>query len=379
MTAEVRASVNRTLADTAIRLNLVVAALAPPTALSWILLLWPHADHPRLLAWLGVVTTTSTTMLIVVARYRRKQQQAEAIATELAIVLFFAGCAWGSLGAIVMPDTDAWRAVIGMMLLSTMAVNAIFAASVPRMFWAFQVPVTAIGAITLFQQGGSVSRAIGFVVLYALPFSAILAWINRGANEGAAYYAEANRKTNEQLHQLNARLRHEASHDPLTGIPNRQEFTRRLDTAVAEYSPNVAVLFMDLDRFKAINDQFGHATGDAVIAMAARRILQRLRPQDVLARLGGDEFTAVLPGVSSSADVERIAARILEGFDAPFEFAGREHDLAISIGIAAPDARSGPAELLHMADAALYEAKRSGRGRFETYRSGTAAGARPFD
>jgi diguanylate cyclase (GGDEF)-like protein len=269
-----------------------------------------------------------------------------------------------------MPDADAWRSVIGMMLLSTLAVNAIFAASVPRMFWAFQLPVTAIGAITLFQHGGAVSRTIGFVVVYALPFSAVLAFINRGANERAAYYAAVNLETTEQLQQLNARLTHEASHDPLTGIANRQEFNRRLEAAVAEHPRQVAVLFMDLDRFKEINDEFGHAAGDAVIQLAARRILGRLRPHDILARLGGDEFTAVIPGAGSAADVERIATRILEGFEEPFESDGRAHHLGISIGIALPGESTSAAELLHMADAALYDAKRAGRGRFETYRSG---------
>ncbi|MEZ5243652.1 MAG: GGDEF domain-containing protein [Acidimicrobiales bacterium] len=369
-TAEVRASVDRTLADTALRLNVVVATLAPLTALSWVVLLWGHADHARLLGWLGMVTATSVMMLLVVVRYRGNRSRAEAAATELAAVLFVAGCAWGSLGALVVPDTDAWRSVIGMMLLSTLAVNAIFTASVPRMFWAFQLPVAGIGAVALIQQGGGVSRTVGFIVLYALPFSAVLAFINRGADERAAYYAAVNLETTAQLRELNARLAHEAAHDPLTGMANRQEFGRRLAEAVDEHPREVAVLFMDLDRFKEINDEFGHATGDAVIQLAARRILGRLRPHDILARLGGDEFTAVIPGAESPADVERIAERILEGFEEPFESGGREHRLGISIGIALPDEPTSAEALLQMADAALYDAKRAGRGRFETHGSG---------
>jgi diguanylate cyclase (GGDEF)-like protein len=367
MTAEVRASVDRTLADTALRLNVVVATLAPPTALSWVVLLWGHADHARLLMWLGMITTTSMMMLIVVIRYRGNRRRADVAANELAAVLFVTGCAWGSFGALVVPDADAWRAVIGMMLLSTLAVNAIFAASVPRMFWAFQLPVAVIGALALIQQGGGVSRTVGFIVLYALPFSAVLAFINRGAHERAAYYAAVNVETTAKLRRLNARLAHEASHDPLTGIANRQEFNRRLERAVEEHPREVAVLFMDLDHFKEINDEFGHAAGDAVIQLAARRILGRLRPHDILARLGGDEFTAVIPGAESAADVERIAERILEGFEEPFESGGKEHRLGISIGIALPEEPASAEELLHMADAALYGAKRAGRGRFQTH------------
>jgi diguanylate cyclase (GGDEF)-like protein len=363
----IQRAVTRSLASTAIQMTKVVAALAPLTAVLWVALLWSRSDHVRLLLWLALITCTAVALLTIAGNHDGGARSARRVTGRLSHALVAAGIGWGSIGVIAMPSEPTWRALVGMMLVATMAANAIFAAAVARMFWSFQVPVAVLGALPFIIRGEAIDWAIASIVLYALPFSAVLARVNRATAQRAAYFAALNRRTAEELKAVNLRLAHEASHDPLTGIPNRQAFGQRLAAAVSKNGEPVAVLFMDLDRFKHINDRFGHETGDKALSIVAGRILSRLRPGDVLARFGGDEFTALIEGPESREDVEQIARRILAAFDEPVHIDGRPHDVGVSIGVAmAPDPIPA-AELLRNADSALYAAKHAGRGNYRVY------------
>ena len=153
-----------------------------------------------------------------------------------------------------------------------------------------------------------------------------------------------------------ARLRHLAFHDTLTGLPNRAFFLERLGRAV-DRGEHVAVLFIDLDRFKGVNDDLGHAAGDTVLVEAARRLKRCLRPGDTVARFGGDEFTVLLQ-VDAPQDAVGVAERVHKAFASPF-FAVQ---LGTSIGVALGTPGSQPDELLRNADLALRRAKAQGRG-----------------
>jgi diguanylate cyclase (GGDEF)-like protein len=163
------------------------------------------------------------------------------------------------------------------------------------------------------------------------------------------------------------RLLHDAVHDGLTGLPNRTLFLDRLTLALArsERQParRCAVLFLDLDRFKLVNDGFSHAVGDQLLIAIARRLTSGLRPSDTVARLGGDEFTILLDGVGSETEAAEIAERILHAFDEPFEMDGRELFVTASVGISLSEPGSRPGELMRNADMAMYEAKRHGAAR----------------
>jgi diguanylate cyclase (GGDEF)-like protein len=168
-------------------------------------------------------------------------------------------------------------------------------------------------------------------------------------------------------------IRHLALHDPLTGLPNRTLFNDRLAQAVERARrrrEHVAVMLLDLDRFKAVNDVLGHQAGDALLREVATRLRAVARTSDTWARLGGDEFALVQEGLKSSHGIAAMASRILATLQRPFRINGQELDIAGSLGLTVhPEDGESPEQLLHNADIALYRAKATGRGGFEPYRS----------
>jgi diguanylate cyclase (GGDEF)-like protein/PAS domain S-box-containing protein len=165
--------------------------------------------------------------------------------------------------------------------------------------------------------------------------------------------------------QTEARLAHQAMHDPLTGLPNRTLFTDRMLVAKARLrrGGSLALLFCDLDHFKAVNDSFGHDAGDRLLVDVAGRLRSVLRPSDTVSRFGGDEFTLLCEGVDTEA-AERIASRIAEAFSAPFVIDGNEVSLSASTGIVlTADPEVDPDQLMSDADLAMYAAKQDGNAR----------------
>jgi diguanylate cyclase (GGDEF)-like protein len=166
-----------------------------------------------------------------------------------------------------------------------------------------------------------------------------------------------------------ARQRHRARHDELTGLPNRRGFLERLATELAaarRHQDQLALLLLDLDRFKQVNDTLGHPAGDALLAATAARMRMVVREEDVVARLGGDEFTVLLVGRGQDLAPHEVARRLVEALAEPFDLDGHTIRTSASVGVALfPQHGAGPAELLQAADDALYAAKRSGRGQWQ--------------
>jgi diguanylate cyclase (GGDEF)-like protein/PAS domain S-box-containing protein len=173
------------------------------------------------------------------------------------------------------------------------------------------------------------------------------------------------------LKQAQDRLDYQAHHDPLTGLPNRMLFESRLDNALNDARTDHsrgAVLFLDLDRFKHINDSLGHPVGDLLLKSIAQRLREQLRDVDTVARLGGDEFIVLLPGLHQPRDAERVATKLLTCFNAPFQADGHEFFISSSIGISLfPEDGNDVATLVKNADAAMYSSKAKGRNRVEFY------------
>lgn len=171
------------------------------------------------------------------------------------------------------------------------------------------------------------------------------------------------------------RLRHDALHDALTGLPNRALFMDRADHLVqrAQRDPGAscAVLFLDVDRFKDVNDTLSHAVGDQLLRALAMRVASALRPGDTVARMGGDEFTLLLDGISEHAQAKIVADRIQRAISRVFRIDGHELFVTASIGIALSAPGITAAELLRNADIAMYDAKRRGRGRSAVFDEGT--------
>ena len=172
------------------------------------------------------------------------------------------------------------------------------------------------------------------------------------------------RRAEQDLRELTAVLTERAVRDPLTGLANRALLEERLRAALARNTRSgetTAVLFLDLDRFKEVNDTHGHAVGDAVLRTVATRLVGVVRPADTVARLGGDEFVIVIEGGSETV-IEALLPRLRHAFDSPIEVGGRQLRVGASIGVAFSErGSSDPARLLSQADARMYDAKRAAR------------------
>src|SRR5437762_2495491 len=168
-----------------------------------------------------------------------------------------------------------------------------------------------------------------------------------------------------------AEIEHLAYHDALTGLPNRPLFVDRLIVAVAQSgraAQKLAVFFLDLDRFKDINDSLGHSTGDSLLKSVAERIRRCIREGDTVARFGGDEFTLLIPRIDHVEDAAKIAQKILETLKIPFSISDHELFVTTSIGISVfPADGSDPETLVRNADSAMYRAKDQGRDNYQLY------------
>jgi diguanylate cyclase (GGDEF)-like protein len=179
------------------------------------------------------------------------------------------------------------------------------------------------------------------------------------------------RDLEERVAEQQARLEHQALHDPLTGLANRVLLLDRIEHALesaARRPTGVAVLFMDLDYFKSVNDVSGHSAGDQLLFGVARRLQHAVRPDDTIGRLGGDEFVVLCEDLGDPVrDAVAVAHRIAELFEQPFLVREREIQVAASIGVAPASAADTAERLLGHADHAMYRAKQLGRGRVEVY------------
>ncbi|MBN8481321.1 MAG: EAL domain-containing protein [Xanthomonadales bacterium] len=176
-------------------------------------------------------------------------------------------------------------------------------------------------------------------------------------------------------------LRYLANYDPLTGLPNRTLLSERLGHAVVRArrgGRKVAVLFLDLDRFKHVNDSMGHAAGDRMLKAAGSRLRDNVRDGDTVARIGGDEFTVVLEDLVDASEAERVAQKLISAFEQPLELEdGQDVTISPSIGVSLyPDHGQAPTDLIKFADTAMYQAKERGRKTYMVYTETMDASAR---
>ena len=198
----------------------------------------------------------------------------------------------------------------------------------------------------------------GCATAVLLAFAALLLWVLAGQ-----------RRVARALQASEARLAHDARHDALTGLPNRvlfqDRFTQVLDSA-RRHGRHAAVLYLDLDEFKPVNDRHGHATGDLLLRQVAQRLQAAVRSEDTVSRFGGDEFGIVLAEVAQPQDCEQVAAKVLAALAQPFELEGGvTARISASVGAALfPDHGHDMTTLVAHADTAMYAAKNAGRNRF---------------
>jgi diguanylate cyclase (GGDEF)-like protein/PAS domain S-box-containing protein len=198
-----------------------------------------------------------------------------------------------------------------------------------------------------------------------------VSWVVVGTDDGPALRMFARDVSDRVAYEH--KLTEMALKDELTGLPNRALLLDRLDGALGRLrraeDELLAVLFIDLDRFKVFNDSLGHAAGDELLIQVARRLEEVVRPSDAVARFGGDELVVLCERLAHVGEAVQVARRIIEALAQPFEVAGREHFVTVSIGIAPIEQPDGirPEDVIRDADAAMYRAKASGGGSFELF------------
>lgn len=350
-----------------------------PTAALYGAVLIPSSDLGGLVVWWVLMTLQFVTYWPVFFRDDPFPvwQRAAAIAQVVA------GIAWGLLPVIAMPAGAEWQMFVAAMTLGVLASNAMFAATIRVLFLTFLVPFTAVTLVGFAINADGMVRLITLgLVVYAAAFSSVLAKIRRlddveaaslGINNGRLAAdleteSEALRHANADLADMNDRLEYEATHDSLTGLANRPVFVAALNEALeTETRPgSVGVMFLDLDRFKFVNDSLGHTVGDALLQAVAHRLLDVMDDDDLLARMGGDELVALVrlgPDRTAAASADRLLTALNE----PFVVSDRPLTIGASLGIAVSDGDANGTDLLRFADTALLRSKTDGRGRFTVF------------
>jgi diguanylate cyclase len=330
---------------------------------------WTSALRDLAVAWAGVV-------VIVCLYYGIKQRRtadarpahvsARTVTRAIRNSLFL-GALWASLPLIFFKDASPGGQVIIACLCAGMLGGGAFAlASIPSAAIAFTAPIVVSAAITI---GRSGDTAYVLVAVLMISYISVL-W--RGI------YVYASQTVKRVTEQVNAERR--VRRDELTNLPNRLAFFEELETAfsrLARQSEKFAVLYLDLNDFKVVNDRFGHDVGDKLLAEVGHRLKGCVREMDLVARLGGDEFAIVVADAQDSAIATAVAARIISSLDRSFVIDGREVYTGTCVGIAlAPEDGDRPEVLLKSADEALYDAKHRPGGVIQLFDAGPRDAAR---
>jgi diguanylate cyclase (GGDEF)-like protein len=323
------------------------------------LLLGDSVPAGQRLLWFAIVTTTTTSSFLAALVYHRRRRRRVLTRWPAGFVTTVANAlGWASIAWIAFPDAhhDALRAVILLFCLATSASGIVSAGASRARFYAYQIPLIVPLSATYFASSDHVTKMLGVAFpIYLVGMSAMHQEVHKVVTSEMRLRGE--------LRDANERLTLLALHDSLTGLYSRAAFRETLDGALSQSSRSgeiIGLLFFDIDRFKCINDAFGHATGDAVLIEVAERVRPLIRAHDCLARLGGDEYALLLRSLDRPDHAEQVAGRVRAEFVRPAQIGGRDVAIELSIGVATTQHGShDAAELLQEADTAQYRAKRS--------------------
>ncbi|RLA13943.1 MAG: signaling protein [Gammaproteobacteria bacterium] len=329
--------------------------------------LWNVVDHGIISLWFLASNSLSLIRYHLYRQFRRQERQKHSTNSwyQLAIITSaLSGASWGAAGIFLFTESSVVHQVFLAFVVAGMCAGAITTlSSVRRAAWAFVALAILPVTIQFILLGTAISNGMAIM---SLLFFVMLLYSTQRLN--ATIIETLTIRKDRELSEKT--IRYQALYDELTDLPNRRHLldSLRQEMANAERHNRIgAALFIDLDRFKRINDSLGHSVGDELLLQIARRIRTRLRNEDTAARLGGDEFVVLLPEVGpdvnlASAQATKIANKIRRLFHAPFVIQGHDIHLTISVGIALfPSREVGPEDLIQYADVAMYQAKNEGR------------------
>jgi diguanylate cyclase (GGDEF)-like protein len=361
--------------DRVVKLLTFNAYSAIPASIVLAALMWGHVPNDRVLMFLVLSFSTTAVLAFMTTLYQGRR----AADRDVAIIerwfgpaLVLRGASWG-LPILIMPvsaDDSLLFAVQLLFVVSSAFSNVIVTGPIKEYFHAFQASLigSAMLGIALSNQPYKIAMIIGCAALY----------FSSAGLQGPVYdnlvESLVNRRrverVNKELQRAITQLGQQASHDALTGLSNRVHLLGHLDQILAEQrgtGQQTAVLFVDLDRFKVVNDSLGHAAGDQLLRIVAYRVRQGAGHGALLARLGGDEFIVVVHPVIGNTEAGGIGERVRRALATPTFLEGRDLTITASIGVAISNPNDRSEDLLRHADSALYRAKDLGRNRVEIF------------
>jgi diguanylate cyclase (GGDEF)-like protein len=360
-------------------------ALATPLGAAALVLIFGGAvSEPRMVAWAVTVTLATAVAVVCAELYLRRRRRGEPVGRWRVgpCTAALSGFAWASLPFFVFPTASHYdlRAIYLIFLCAISAANAVGTAACRSYFFPFQIALLVPIDVACLLADDRPTQLLGLIMPLFLVVMVVVHQEVHTVVLSELRLRERNSEATRELRALNAELGAIALRDDLTGVANRVAFVDALGRATADARRDgdlLAVVFLDLDRFKVVNDSLGHQAGDDLLVQVAGRIRAVLRDGDVLARLGGDEFTVLLRGLRSEGEAVEAAGRIHGAFETPFVVAGRRVVVTASVGVTVgSSAAGGPQDVLAQADMAQYAAKENGRNRVELFEPSLHPGAR---
>jgi diguanylate cyclase (GGDEF)-like protein len=321
---------------------------------------------------LAVLSTVLSTSLVVAHSWRyRRGLPLDRLERWRGPLLVFAGGVWGSPALLMSAPGHPEVFLVSMIFaLGAASFHIVVTGPVKEYFYAFEVSLFGAATVGILVSDQPLRLGFAAAAITMLVMSSVLHRVVYNTLVEALVNRARAEEANDELLVANQRLVQQASHDALTGLSNRLHLLEHLGLLlehIERAGQRLAVLFVDLDRFKVVNDSLGHAAGDELLRAVAGRVRRAAGPNSMLARLGGDEFIVVTHPVRDNHDATMIGERIRESLSQPLSVDGRELNITASIGVAMSSRDDKAEDLLRHADSALYLAKERGRNRIEVF------------
>jgi diguanylate cyclase (GGDEF)-like protein len=343
------------------------ALVGIPASLLLALILGSSVPTSARVEFVVLVSVADVACFSILSSYRRRRRRGETVERFWMgpCCAALIGLAWGSLALIGLPDAQhvELRTIYLLFVAGTSATYVVGAAARRIYYWASQLPMVIPPAIVFLRSDDQVTRLLGVAIII---YFGVMTLLHRDVH--SLVLSELTLR--QQNETAGERLAYQAQHDSLTGLANRATFIDRLDDAFATTHSHalVGILYIDIDRFKVVNDSLGHAAGDELLVSIASRMRGVVDEPALLARFGGDEFTVLITDLESESVAVQTANRVAAVLEAPFELGGRSVRVSASIGVATTRKPAGDASsLLAQADAAQYRAKQTGHNRVEIF------------
>lgn len=319
----------------------------PPSVGAIVAVLWTQTAHLGLLTWAVLAMSSLALHWLLWVRHGSDTDWSRgAVWAQV-----FGGIVWGLLPWLMLPRDPVWQALCVSLIVSLMASSVGFSSALRWGPSAFIIPTAVLSSAGFWIRGGNELWGGALLIAATGLFTLGLAAMSWASDVEAAV--------------LFVRTHKQATVDGLTGALNRREFLATLDSAVTESDDTVGIAYLDIDKFKEVNDSMGHAAGDDLLVEATGRINAMLGPTEVLGRIGGDELVVLSPQLTADRDLVDLGDRILECFTAPFRVHHTDVNVTCSVGVAGRQSGATGERLLADADAAMYRAKRSDDRRAE--------------